>query len=134
MNKGKIKNSKGIWIFFAVFLAIMVVLNITGVVSFGSGTRIGWVENNGANKWTASYISFSGMRERNLNTGNQPAILHVEIKTTSGKVGLEIEDKNRQILFSKDNISTSSFDIDVPGTVTAQVSGQGHRGSFSITW
>lgn len=134
MKQKKTKNNKGIWITLFVFLAVMAVLNITGVLSFGSGSRIGWIENKASDKWSASYFSFSGVRERNLNTGGQSSVLHVEIETTFGEISLEIKDRDKQVVFSQDNIPTSSFDIDISGAVTAQISAKGHRGSFSITW
>ena len=55
-----------------------------------------------------------------------------EIKTISGAISVSVQDKSGNTVFEKDNIETSTFEVEVPGEVRVCIQADGHRGSFKI--
>ena len=58
--------------------------------------------------------------------------LSFEIKTISGAISVSVQDKSGNTVFEKDNIETSTFEVEVPGEVRVCIQADGHRGSFKI--
>lgn len=75
-----------------------------------------------------------GFRERTVNVGNQPAMLHVEIATDEGTFGIIVTDMEGTVLLEESFTDSRSFDIEIPGRVTVRVKGTEHKGSFKISW
>lgn len=133
MNEKK-KAGKISFLAIGLVLVIVAALYFSGIGSLRSGVRLGWVEHKGTDSWSASYSYFNGFCEGKLSIDNSPDVLHVEIETEKGTIQLEIKDKDGNIIFSEQNIQTSSFEVEVPGNVTARITTDGHKGSFSIGW
>lgn len=126
------------WIPAAVCIAVVLVLVIaftaSGLASGGSGLRVGWAEGKTMDSWSATYSYHDGYRERTINTDGEPTRLHVEVLSTTGSFGLVVTDTDGNVIFEQENIETSSFDIELPGTVKVRVIGDDHKGSFSMSW
>lgn len=132
----KIKNkpTKGTLITLIIVIGAFALLNFTGVISIGSGTRVGWSEQKGLNSWSANYFLFTGIRERRLNTNGTTCVLNINVETTDGSIDLKIVDDSQNILYSEENITTLSSQLNIVGSVTATITGNNHRGNFSFNW
>lgn len=125
------------WLAIACCAAVILLLLLvffSGIATSGSGLRVGWVENNTLNNWTAKYSLFDGSRQRTVNVDAEPTVLEADILTASGDFGMTVTDEQGNILFSQQGIETSTFEIEIPGKVTVKISGDDHKGSFSLSW
>lgn len=59
-------------------------------------------------------------------------VLHIEVRTDSGIISVEIQDADGNIIFDELDIGTSSFNVAVSGKVTVKIVADRHMGSFSI--
>ena len=50
------------------------------------------------------------------------------------KVGCVITDENGQVIYDQQGIETSDFEIEISSKVTVKISGEEHKGSFSLSW
>lgn len=118
----------------AAAIALLIFVSCSGIATSGSGLRVGWVENNTLTSWNARYTLHSGSRQRTVNADGEPSVIAVDIVTTSGEMGLIVTDAKGNVLFSQQGIETSSFEIEIPGKVTVKITGEDHKGSFSLSW
>ena len=124
-----------IWICGCVAaVVIFVVILRSGVASSGSGLQMGWVERNTRDHWSATYAFHDGYQQRTINTDGEPTTLEVEIVSSSGEIGMTVTDENGNIIYDQREIETSSFEIEISGKVTVKITGQDHKGSFSLSW
>ena len=124
-----------IWICGCMIAVIVFVLVLrSGVTPTRSGLRMGWVETNTRDFWSAAYSYHNGWQQRTINTDGEPATLEVEIVSSSGDIGLVVTDENGNVVFQEEQIETSSFEIELPGKVTVKITGEDHKGSFSLSW
>ena len=118
----------------AAVIALLLFVYAGGITTSGSGLRVGWVENNTLDNWTARYSFFDGSRRRTVNADGGPTVLVADITTASGDLGLTVADEQGNVLFSQQGIETSTFEIEIPGKVTVKITGDDHKGSFSLSW
>lgn len=124
-----------IWICASVIAVVILAAVLkSGVVSSGSGLQMGWAENHTSNHWSAVYAYHDGYQQRTINTAGEPTTLHVEIVSTSGEIGMVVTSEDGTILFEEDDLDTSSFEIAIQGKVTVKITGEEHKGSFSLSW
>ena len=124
-----------IWICGCVIaVVIFVVILRSGVAPTGSGLQMGWVESNTRDHWSATYAFHDGYQERTINTDGEPTVLEVEIVSNSGEIGMTVTDENGNIIYDQLGIETSSFEIEIFGKVTVKITGEDHKGSFSLSW
>lgn len=124
---------KSAWVMLAIVL-LLLAMPFLGLSARGSGLRVGYVDSFTGDCWKASYALHSGFRERAVNVGGGPAVLHVEVTTEDGTFGLRVTDREGNVLYDEKFSNSRSFDVDIPGKVTVRVIGEGHKGSFSISW
>ena len=124
-----------IWICGCVIaVVIFVVILRSGVAPTGSGLQMGWVESNTRDHWSATYAFHDGYQERTINTDGEPTVLEVEIVSSSGEIGMTVTDENGNIIYDQLGIETSSFEIEISGKVTVKITGDDHKGSYSLSW
>ena len=124
-----------IWICGCVIAVVLfVVILRSGVAPMDSGLRMGWVESNSRNHWSATYALHDGYQQRMINTDGKTTVLEVEIVSSSGEIGMTVMDENGNIIYDKQGIETSSFEIEITGKVTIKILGEEHKGSFSLSW
>ena len=124
-----------IWICGCVIaVVIFVVILKSGVAQTGSGLKMGWVERNTRNYWSATYAFHDGYQQRTINTGADTTVLKVEIVSASGEIGMTITDEDGMVLYYEQRIETSSFEIPIAGKTIVKITGDDHKGSFSLSW
>ena len=124
-----------IWICGCVIaVVIFVVILRSGVAPTGSGLQMGWVESNTRDHWSATYAFHDGYQQRTINTDGEATVLEVEIVSSSGEIGMTVTDENGNIIYDQQRIETSSFEIEISGKVTVKITGEDHKGSFSLSW
>lgn len=124
-----------IWICGCVIaVVIFVVILRSGVAPTGSGLQMGWVESNTRDHWSATYAFHDGYQQRTINTDGEATVLEVEIISSSGEIGMTVTDENGNVIYDQQGIETSSFEIEISGKVTVKITGEDHKGSFSLSW
>ena len=124
-----------IWICGCVIaVVIFVVIMRSGVAPTGSGLQMGWVESNTRDHWSATYAFHDGYHQRTINTDGEATVLEVEIVSSSGEIGMTVTDENGNVIYDQQRIETSSFEIEISGKVVIKITGQDHKGSFSLSW
>ena len=124
-----------IWICGCVIaVVIFVVVLRSGIATIDSGLKLGWVENKGMDHWSATYAFHDGYQQRTINTDGETTVLKVEIVSSSGEIGMTVTDENGNVIYDQHGIGTSSFEIEISGKVVIKITGQDHKGSFSLSW
>ena len=124
-----------IWICGCVIaVVIFVVILRSGVTPTGSGLQMGWVESNTRDHWSATYAFHDGYQQRTINTDGEATVLEVEIVSSSGEIGMMITDENGNVIYDQQRIETSSFEIEISGKVIVKITGEDHKGSYSLSW
>ena len=95
---------------------------------------MGWVESNTRDHWSATYAFHDGYQQRTINTDGEPTVLEVEIVSSSGEIGMMITDENGNVIYDQQRIETSSFEIEISGKVIVKITGEDHKGSYSLSW
>ena len=124
-----------IWICGCVIaVVIFVVILRSGVAPTGSGLQMGWVESNTRDHWSATYAFHDGYQQRTINTDGEATVLKVEIVSSSGEIGMTVTDENGNVIYDQQGIETSSFEIEISGKVIVKITGEDHKGSYSLSW
>ena len=124
-----------IWICGCVIaVVIFVVILRSGVAPTGSGLQMGWVESNTRDHWSATYAFHDGYQQRTINTDGEATVLEVEIVSSSGEIGMTVTDENGNVIYDQQRIDTPSFEIEISGKVTVKITGEDHKGSYSLSW
>lgn len=126
------------WIFSIATLFITIAISFggihltssLGIGSTRSGTRLGFVGNESRSSWTGRYSSLDGTMKKNIYPKTD--VLHIEVKTDSGAISIEIQDTDGNVIFDKPDIGTGSYDVDVSGKVVVRIMADHHKGSFAI--
>lgn len=126
------------WIFSIATILIVIFISFgsvgltgsLGIASARSATRIGYVGNEGRSGWSGRYSSLDGTMKKSIYPKTD--VLHIEVKTDSGAISIEIQDTNGNVIFNKSDMGTGSFDVDVSGKVVVRITADKHQGSFSI--
>ena len=58
----------------------------------------------------------------------------MEIISSSGEIGMTVTDENGNVIYDQQGIETSSFEIEISGKVIVKITGEDHKGSFSLSW
>ena len=124
-----------IWICGCVIaVVIFVIILRSGVAPTGSGLQMGWVESNTRDHWSATYAFHDGYQQRTINTDGEATVLEVEIISSSGEIGMTVLDEKGNLIYDQQGIETSSFEIEISGKMTVKITGEDHKGSFSLSW
>lgn len=129
--KDKPKSLKFTVLFVIIVVASVFLLRYLGIGTLRSATRIGYVGNDGWSSWSAKYTLFDGWMQHTIRPKTD--MLHVEVTTESGTISIEMKDADGNILFSENNIETSSFEVKVSGKVVIKIEADRHKGSFNIS-
>lgn len=130
--KVKPQNAKTTLIIVGVALLLAIYAHFNGFASTRTATRVGYVGNEGAKSWSATYTLLDGTMQRTLNLGSS-STLHIEAKTESGKISFKIKDKDGKLIFSKDDVGNDSYDVTTNGKTTVIITADNHKGSFNIS-
>lgn len=130
--KYKPKSLKATVLIIVIVAALIAAANFLGIGTMRSATRIGYVGNDGWRNWSASYTMLNGTLKHTIRPKSTQKTLHIEITTEDGSISIEIKDADGNIIFDKENLETSSFDLDVSGKVVVRIDADHHKGSFSM--
>ncbi len=129
----KYKPKNKITTIIIVFIGVIaaVIASRFGFASTRTATRVGYAGHNGWRSWSGSYILLDGTMQKSIHPKDD--ILHVEVKTESGRISIEINDADGNVIFDEIDIGTASFNVDVFGKVTVKIVADSHKGSFAVT-
>lgn len=122
-----------VWAWAAAMIALVLLLVFGSLVlgegSFNSSVRVGYVGNSTRRSITAKYVLFNGFTEKTLHSDGT---LDFTAETQDGTLSIAIYSKDKELLFHQEDVGSCSFTIQVPETVRVRITGDNHRGSFSI--
>ena len=128
--KYKPKNTKTTIIIVIIAVIAAVIASWSGFASTRTATRVGYTGHEGWRSWSGNYISLDGTMQKSIHPKDD--VLHVEVKTESGTISIEIKDTDGNVIFDESDIGTASFNVDVSGKVIVKIVAHSHKGSFSI--
>ena len=128
--KYKPKSPKSAVIFAAIAVAAILLLSLWGFGTLRSGIRVGYVSHDSLGSWSANYFWLLGRLQHTIYP--ETDTLHVEVTTESGAVSIEMKDADGNVIFSENNIGTSSFEVKVSGKVVVKIEADRHKGGFEI--
>lgn len=115
-------------------LAVLLLILLSNYRSFHSGVQIGCISHGGMRNWSANYQMIDGYFRKTLYPKTDTAILNAKITTLDGSISINIKDADGGILFSQDNIETSTFEVEVSSKVTIEIDATKHRGSYGFSF
>ncbi len=113
-----------------VLLAALIIV----AVVFGterSSVRMGYMGHGGWREWSASYVMLDGQERHTLHPEGD--VLHVEVETQSGALSIEMRDGAGNVIFSRRDIGTASFDVETTGRTEITLDADSHKGGFKIS-
>lgn len=124
------KSLKSIIILVVLIIAATLVMNYFGIGTQRSAVRVGYTGNDGWRNWSANYTLLDGWLQHTIRP--ETDTVRVEVTTESGKISIEMKDTAGNVLFSENDIKTTSFEVEVPGKVVIKVEADNHKGGFLI--
>ena len=119
----------------AAVLVLLIVLRVTGIMEFRSGTRIAFAGNSTFHKYNGTYLKITGLMTHNLSPSKDSDSIHCEITTKSGDLHVEIVQKSDgKVLCDKLISGNETFDIPAEGKVKVSLETEGHEGSYKFTY
>lgn len=97
----------------------------------------GCVETNNGSGVTCKYQYFQGTRTHRLTVLKGETVeVAVSTTTESGKLNMRIELLDRDADYQGKDLGNTSFVVTLtnPGVYTISVTGEEHKGSYSVTW
>ena len=125
------KSPKAAILFVVIIIAAIFLLSSLGIGTLRSGIRVGYVGHDSLSNWSASYFWLLGRLQHTIYP--ETDTLHVEVKTESGTISIEMKDADGNVIFSENNIGTSSFEVKVSGKVVIKIEADQHKGGFGIS-
>lgn len=126
----KLKDPKMTIAIVVVAIAVALLLKSMGFASSKSGTRIGYISNEGWDIWSASYHLLDGTMEKIVHT--EDGELSISVTTESGNLSMVILDSDNKVLFEQNNIPSGSYTVSATQKVTIRILAESHKGSFEI--
>lgn len=124
---------KSITLTITIIIACFVMTNYFGIGTMRSGTRIGYIGDDGWTSWSARYIMLDGKFKHTIHLKDTQKTIHIQVVTDDGNISIQMKDADKHVIFDEDNIQTSTFDINVSGDVVVQIEAEKHKGSFNIS-
>ena len=131
MMKYKPKSPRSAVLIVVIVVAAIVLLSSLGIGTLRSGIRIGYVSHDSLSGWSANYFWLLGRLQHTIYP--ETDTLHVEVKTESGTIFIEMKDADGNVIFSENNIETSAFEVNVSGKVVVRIEADRHKGGFDIS-
>jgi hypothetical protein len=116
-------------------LALFIVLKCFGLMTFRSGTRIGFAGNDGIHKYNGSYYKITGTMVHSLRPSKDSDSVHCEITTESGSLHVLITQKgDSKVILDKEISGNETFDVPAEGTVKIKLETDEHSGSYRFEY
>ena len=130
--KHKSKSLKKALFIVCIVAALMLTANYFGIGTMRSASCIGYTGHDGWRNWSASYTRLDGKMKHTIRPKDNQKTLHVEVVTEEGSLSMKIKDAKGNILFEKEQLETSEFDVKAEGKAVVSVEAKGHKGSFLV--
>ena len=118
-----------------VVLALVIILKCFGLTTFRSGTRFGFVGNDGIHNFNGSYSKITGTMTHSLKPSKNSNTIHCEITTKSGTLHVLIVQKDGgKVVLDKEISDDEAFDVIAEGAVKVKLSTEGHSGSYRFEY
>ncbi len=130
--KHKSKSLKKALLVVGIVAALMLAANYFGIGTMRSASSIGYVGHDGWRNWSASYTRLDGKMKHTIRPKDSQKTLHVEVVTEEGSLSMKIKDAKGNILFEKEQLETSEFDVKTEGKAVVSIEAKGHKGSFLV--
>lgn len=130
--KHKSKSLKKALLVVCIVAALMLAANYFGIGAMRSASCIGYTGHDGWRNWSASYTRLDGKMKHTIRPKDNQKTLHVEVVTEEGSLSMKIKDAKGNILFEKEQIETSEFDVKAEGKAVVSIEAKGHKGSFLV--
>ena len=115
----------------AGILFLLVIMKALGFGTFRSGTRLGFVGNDGIHKFNGRYHSISGTFSHSLSPSKDSHSVHCEVRTKSGSLHVVIlEKESGKVILEQEIAQDAEFDVAAQGKVKITLTTQGHGGSY----
>ena len=112
-------------------LVLLVIIKALGFGTFRSGTRMGFVGNDGIHKFNGRYHSISGTFSHSLSPSKDSHSVHCEIQSKSGSLHVVIQEKESgKVIFEQEISQDAQFDVEAQEKVKITLKTQGHGGSY----
>ena len=130
--KHKSKSLKKALFIVCIVAALMLAANYFGIGTMRSASCIGYTGHDGWRNWSASYTRLDGKMKHTIRPKDNQKTLHVEVVTEEGSLSMKIKDAKGNILFEKEQLETSEFDVKAEGQAVVSIEAKGHKGSFLV--
>ncbi len=130
--KHKSKSLKKALFIVCIVAALMLAANYFGIGTMRSASCIGYTGHDGWRNWSASYTRLDGKMKHTIRPKDNQKTLHVEVVTEEGSLSMKIKDAKGNILFEKEQLETSEFDVKAEGKAVVSIEAKGHKGSFLV--
>ena len=130
--KHKSKSLKKALFIVCIVAALMLTANYFGIGTMRSASCIGYTGHDGWRNWSASYTRLDGKMKHTIRPKDNQKTLHVEVVTEEGSLSMKIKDAKGNILFEKEQLETSEFDVKAEGKAVVCIEAKGHKGSFLV--
>lgn len=128
--KHKSKSLKKALFIVCIVAALMLAANYFGIGTMRSASCIGYTGHDGWRNWSASYTRLDGKMKHTIRPKDNQKTLHVEVVTEEGSLSMKIKDAKGNILFEKEQLETSEFDVKAEGKAVVSIEAKGIRGVF----
>ena len=117
----------------AVLLLLVMLLTVTGC-EFSSTVMSS--ERTTPNGFSMSYKKFNGVRNYDIRTEGNGAVITMDIVSESGKLGVRILDRDDTVVYEANDLVTGSYVIVLPGSGkhVIKMTAEDHRGSYAFDW
>lgn len=130
--KHKSKSLKKALFIVCIVAALMLTANYFGIGTMRSASCMGYTGHDGWRNWSASYTRLDGKMKHTIRPKDNQKTLHVEVVTEEGSLSMKIKDAKGNILFEKEQLETSEFDVKAEGKAVVSIEAKGHKGSFLV--
>ncbi len=130
--KHKSKSLKKALFIVCIVVALMLAANYFGIGTMRSASCIGYTGHDGWRNWSASYTRLDGEMKHTIRPKDNQKTFHVEVVTEEGSLSMKIKDAKGNLLFEREQIATSEFDVKAEGKAVVSIEAKGHKGSFLV--
>ena len=116
-------------------IVLFIVLKSLGLITFRSGTRLGFAGNDGIHTFNGSYHKITGTSSHILRPSKDSDSIHCSITTKSGTLHVLIVQKDDdEVLLDREITGDETFDVTASGKVKVTLSTEGHSGSYRFEY
>ena len=130
---GQTRKRASISIFVIVVILLIAILYfLQGGISIFSGSRIAYIDKKTRTMWSAEYQYLNGYTQRTLLIPKDKEKVIIQTETKDGVLSIEIKDKNGTVIFEKESLEDSCYEVEATDKIVVRITADKHKGSFQI--